>query len=214
MDFEALMAMTVNELRALAEDRDVSWHDSDGKPLRKADLVESIAQSFPIEDDQEQRSSSQDETAEVELPRVPSAAPVPVSDEVAKEESAVPDVNAWYVVDEDSKYAADGIAHHLKKGSVVSALTHPLELLKAQNVPMTFMLSSEVREQAHRAKTIFVDVYAEPAVQPTGYVPEPIAPAMSPESAQLVELLPDGTREPVPAQVTAPIPDVEAKVER
>lgn len=213
MDIETLMAMTVSELRSLAEDRDVSWHDSDGKPLRKADLIDALERSFgDVEAKPEVKRD--DDTMEVALPRI--AAQVVEAESPKEPEPSVEQEGEtqWYVVDEDAKYAIGGVAYQLKKGSVVSAATHPLDVMKEQNVPMTFMLSSKVREQAAHAQTVFADVYAEPVVQSSDHVPAATPPFVMPESAQLIDVLPDGTREPVPSSLSPMLPDVEAKVER
>jgi hypothetical protein len=218
MDIEALMAMTVEELRMFAKDRDIRWQDKDGKSLRKADLIDSIEQALSVTEKASSKSSAKEDTVEVPLPRVATVQRVAESDPVVETKDPEPAkaLSGWFCVIKDFRYAANGVASQLKKGSLVSAETHPLADLVEQGIQMEPVHDDLVREQACHPQTVFMDVYGEPVVGVREYVPmgQSAGAARQGDVAELFDVLPDGTREPIAGLLSDVAPNIEAKVER
>lgn len=215
MDIEALMAMTVEELRMFAKDRDIRWQDKDGKSLRKADLIDSIEQALLGSEKAISKPSSKEDTIEVPLPRV--ATPAAVT-EVTSEPDLEPakELGGWFCVLKDFRYAANGVASQIKKGSLVSAETHPLAELVEQGIEIEPVQDDLVREQACHPQTVFMDIYGAPVVGIREYVPMGQSPGVvrQGDTAQLFDVLPDGSREPIAGLLSDVVPNIEAKVER
>lgn len=211
MKADELSKMTAEELRALAAEKNIRWQDKNGKPLRKMDLLDVL--------EYELKKQEADDTAEVALPRVPT--PKPPAPEPAAEPATEPAAvdasphDGPFRVTKDCRYVTAGVAHQLKRGTIVQNEAYDLAALREQNVPMEPVNGIDLQPGDDITRRIEFE-YGPPVIGVREYVPigeTPIAHRPADE-AQYVEMLPDGTREPVPGTPVPKRVEIEAKVKR
>lgn len=230
MNADDLQKMTAEELRTLAVERNIRWQDKNGKALRKADLLDVLEHELQkqLEQAEESSASRLDDTAEVALPRVQTK-PEPATEqappwveptltpaaEAAQETAQAARPTGRFRVTKDCRYVIQGMAYQLKRGAIVQDDTHAMDDIRAQNVPLEPATEQDPQPGDEVSRRIDFD-YGPPVVGVRQYVPigETTVVNRSPEEAQYVDVMPDGTRVPVPGTPVPKRTEIEAKVKR
>lgn len=226
MDADDLQKMTAEELRVFAVERGIRWQDKNGKSLRKADLLDVVEHELKQLEQIEEPSAAGrlDDTAEVVLPRVQDKpepateqAPPWVAPTLTPGAEAAPAARPTgrFRVTKDCRYVIQGVAYQLKRGAIVQDDTHAMDDIRAQNVPLEPVTHEDPQPGDEVSHRIDFD-YGPPVVGVRQYVPigETTVINRSPEEAQYVDVMPDGTRVPVPGTPVAKRTEIEAKVKR
>lgn len=226
MNADDLQKMTAEELRVLAVERGIRWQDKNGKSLRKADLLDVLEYELQKQEEQTETPSASrlDDTAEVALPRAQDK-PAPAIEQAppwvepalttAAETALEARPTGQFRVTKDSRYVIQGVAYQLKCGAIVQDDTHDMDALRAQHVPLEPATSIELQPGDEVTRRIDFE-YGPPVVGVRQYVPigETTVVNRSPEEAQYVDVMPDGTRVPVPGTPVPKRAEIEAKVKR